>query len=72
MTRFDNRVKELRTPEEAHKYLEGEGFPKHKKPYFISLPVDRDLDPDEFKQAIKEGYLADFERLLKTHFEETR
>jgi hypothetical protein len=70
--RFDNRVKELRTPEEANKYLSGEGLPPNKKPFFISLPVHRNLDSKEFKDAIRACYLADYKSLLSIRFDEKR
>jgi hypothetical protein len=50
--------------------LNGEGLPPNKKPFFISLPVDRNLDPKEFKTAIRESYLSDYQALLKTKFDE--
>lgn len=71
-TKFDNRVKELRTPDETHKYLDGEGFPPNKRPFFISLPVERDLDTEEFKNSIKQCYLEDYQGLLKTQFDDSK
>eukprot|EP01102_Stenamoeba_stenopodia_P000621 TRINITY_DN10596_c0_g1_i1.p1 TRINITY_DN10596_c0_g1~~TRINITY_DN10596_c0_g1_i1.p1 ORF type:complete len:881 (+),score=221.50 TRINITY_DN10596_c0_g1_i1:184-2826(+) len=68
-TKFDNRVKELRNKEQADKYLAGEGL-NGKKPFFISLPLKRDLDQKEFKQAIREAYLADVRHLLESHYDE--
>jgi hypothetical protein len=69
-TKFDNRVKELRTPEAAAKYLMGENLPEGKKPFFISLPVRRNLDSERFREGIKECYLDDYRRLLEIKFEE--
>jgi hypothetical protein len=69
-TKFDNRVKELRTPESAAKYLMGENLPEGKKPFFISLPVRRNLDSERFRDGIKECYLDDFRRLLEIKFQE--
>eukprot|EP01132_Coremiostelium_polycephalum_P003597 gene3597-4479_t len=71
-TKFDNRVKELRTRESAHKYLEGEGIITQKKPFFISLPLKRNLDPPRFKEAMKECYLEDYRKLLEVNFDENR
>lgn len=47
-TKFDNRVKELRSKEAAEKYLMGEGLPAGKKPFFVSMPIRRNLEPDMF------------------------
>lgn len=69
-TKFDNRVKELRTPESAAKYLSGENLPEDKKPFFISLPVRRNLDSERFREAIKSCYLDDYRRLLEIKFDE--
>ncbi|KYQ94066.1 dynamin like protein [Tieghemostelium lacteum] len=71
-TKFDNRVKELRTRESAHKYLEGEGIIQQKKPFFISLPLKRNLDPHRFKDAIKECFLDDLRKLHEVNFDENR
>eukprot|EP01133_Synstelium_polycarpum_P000414 gene414-491_t len=71
-TKFDNRVKELRTRESAHKYLEGEGIIATKKPFFISLPLKRGLEPYRFKEAMKDSYLEDYRRLLEVSFDESR
>ncbi|EFA76188.1 dynamin like protein [Heterostelium album PN500] len=71
-TKFDNRVKELRTRESAHKYLEGEGIIANKKPFFISLPLKRNLEPHRFKDAMKESYLEDYRKLLEVNFDENR
>ncbi|EGG18151.1 dynamin like protein [Cavenderia fasciculata] len=71
-TKFDNRVKELRNRESAHKYLEGEGIVTGKKIFFISLPLKRNLDPYKFKEACKECYLEDYRKLLEIGFDENR
>lgn len=47
-TKFDNRVKELRSKEAAEKYMLGEGLPAGRKPFFISMPIRRGLDPESF------------------------
>lgn len=69
-TKFDNRVKELRSPEAAAKYLAGENLPEGKKPFFISLPVRRNLDSERFREGIKDCYLDDYRRLLEIKFDE--
>ncbi len=71
-TKFDNRAKELRTPEAAAKYLRGENLPEGKRPFFISLPVRRNLDSDRFREEIKQCYLEDYRRLLETRFDESQ
>ncbi|KAL6054695.1 putative Interferon-induced GTP-binding protein Mx2 [Balamuthia mandrillaris] len=71
-TKFDNRVKELRKKESADKYLMGENLPPGKKPFFISLPVRRNLDSDRFRDAIKEVYLQDYQTLLEVRFDEDK
>ncbi|EAL71678.2 dynamin like protein [Dictyostelium discoideum AX4] len=71
-TKFDNRVKELRNRESAHKYLEGEGIIAQKKPFFISLPLKRNLETHRFKDAMKETFLDDYRKLLEIGFDENR
>lgn len=62
-TKFDNRVKELRTAAQASTYLRGENLPPHAKPFFISLPLLRDLNPREFCDEIVECAAQDHRRL---------
>ena len=69
-TKFDNRVKELRNSLSANKYLSGENLPPGKKPFFISLPVKRDLSPEVFSEQIKKSYLEDYKLLLSVNFDE--
>jgi hypothetical protein len=64
-TKFDNRCKELRSQEEATKYLQGEDLPENCSSFFISLPVERDTSPQEFQTLIDQAYLRDFEHLHK-------
>ncbi|KAF2073270.1 hypothetical protein CYY_005432 [Polysphondylium violaceum] len=71
-TKFDNRVKELRNRESAHKYLEGEGIVAKKKPFFISLPLKRNLEPHKFKEAMKDCFLEDYRKLLEVNIDEAR
>lgn len=71
-TKFDNRVKEFRDAESTNKYLQGENLPSGKKPFFISMPVKRNLTPQHFADAMKECYLADYRHLLHVHFDEER
>ncbi|EGC35126.1 hypothetical protein DICPUDRAFT_33855 [Dictyostelium purpureum] len=71
-TKFDNRVKELRNRESAHKYLEGEGIVSQKKPFFISLPLKRDLENNKFKESMKDCFLDDYKKLLEVGFDENR
>ena len=65
-------MKELRSKEEAGKYLAGEGLPDHSKPFFISLPVQRGLDSQTYKQSMISCYLKDYSFLLKAQFDEAR
>eukprot|EP01101_Sappina_pedata_P002287 TRINITY_DN12531_c0_g1_i1.p1 TRINITY_DN12531_c0_g1~~TRINITY_DN12531_c0_g1_i1.p1 ORF type:complete len:934 (-),score=360.41 TRINITY_DN12531_c0_g1_i1:13-2775(-) len=71
-TKFDNRVKELRTKQQAETYLRGEGLPPNKRPCFISLPLARNLDPEEYKQEMRDAYISDYSHLLNVHFDEKR
>lgn len=74
-TKFDNRMKEFNTALMANKYLSGEEWAigtAKKKPFFISLPVRRGLNPREFRDAIRETYLEDYSRLLELGFDEKR
>jgi GTPase SAR1 family protein len=71
-TKFDNRVKEFRDAESTNKYLQGENLPSGKKPFFISMPVRRNLDPRHFADAMKECYLTDYRQLLNVRFDEKR
>ncbi len=64
-TKFDNRCKELRSVEEATKYLQGEGLPAKVANFFISLPAARDLPPKQFQEAIQDSYLQDYAHLLR-------
>jgi hypothetical protein len=73
MTKFDNRVKELRGPEEANAYLAGENLPAGSRPFFISMPVRRNLsNANRFKDSMKECYMKDFETLASSRFDEER
>ncbi|XP_049849889.1 dynamin-like protein C [Schistocerca gregaria] len=69
-TKFDNRVKELRDSASANKYLRGEGLPQSKRPFFISMPVRRNLSPAQFKAEMRECYLQDLRTLLTVGFDE--
>eukprot|EP01127_Copromyxa_protea_P016077 TRINITY_DN4719_c0_g1_i5.p1 TRINITY_DN4719_c0_g1~~TRINITY_DN4719_c0_g1_i5.p1 ORF type:complete len:420 (-),score=58.56 TRINITY_DN4719_c0_g1_i5:1350-2609(-) len=69
-TKFDNRVKELRDAESANKYLCGEGLPDGKRPFFISMPLRRNLDPQRFRDEIDECYFRDYQELLWARFNE--
>eukprot|EP01105_Mastigella_eilhardi_P002304 TRINITY_DN1282_c0_g1_i1.p1 TRINITY_DN1282_c0_g1~~TRINITY_DN1282_c0_g1_i1.p1 ORF type:complete len:782 (-),score=270.13 TRINITY_DN1282_c0_g1_i1:25-2370(-) len=71
-TKFDNRVKEFSTAEQANKYLTGEFLTLRKRPFFISLPVKRNLEPRKFREQIQECYLEDYRRLLEVGFDEKR
>lgn len=71
-TKFDNRVKELRDAEQSNTYLEGEGIPENIKPFFISMPVRRNLDPQRFKYQMKESFLDDYRNLLLVGFDEEK
>jgi len=83
-TKFDNRVKELRKASAANAYLSGRdqdddassssassaAAAANKRPFFISLPVQRDLDPEEFKTALRKCYLSDYKKLVACGFDE--
>lgn len=69
-TKFDNRVKELRNEHSANTYLRGEDLPKNVKPFFISMPLRRNMDSSRFQDAIRECFLDDFEKLLEVNFDE--
>jgi GTPase SAR1 family protein len=71
-TKFDNRVKELRDSDSANKYLVGENLPAGKRPFFVSMPVRRNLDPQRFSDQIKEAYLADYRQLLGVRFDDKK
>lgn len=71
-TKFDNRVKELRDSECADRYLAGEGIPQSKLPFFVSLPLKRNLDSRHFKTEINECYLRDYQELLTCRFNEEK
>lgn len=69
-TKFDNRVKELRDAESANGYLAAEGLPGHIKPFFVSLPVQRNLSvPHRFQQAIVERHMSDYQCLADIEFD---
>lgn len=51
-TKFDNRVKELRNRDSAEKYLSGENLPAGCKPFFISMPLRRNMESGRFKVMI--------------------
>ena len=70
-TKFDNRVKELRNKAAADNYLIGENLPSNVKPFFISLPVRRNLDSYRFKDSIRDSFLDDYEKLLEVNFDGT-
>lgn len=69
-TKFDNRVKELRNKESADKYMTGENLPPNTRPFFISMPVRRNLDSNRFKNAIRDSFLEDYQKLLESEFDE--
>lgn len=69
-TKFDNRVKELRNRESAETYLTGEGLPPGCKPFFVSMPVRRNMDSSRFKSAIRDCFLDDYGKLLEIDFDE--
>eukprot|EP00027_Filamoeba_sp_ATCC50430_P017323 CAMPEP_0168573610 /NCGR_PEP_ID=MMETSP0413-20121227/18631_1 /TAXON_ID=136452 /ORGANISM="Filamoeba nolandi, Strain NC-AS-23-1" /LENGTH=604 /DNA_ID=CAMNT_0008606881 /DNA_START=1 /DNA_END=1816 /DNA_ORIENTATION=- len=71
-TKFDNRVKELRNKDSADKYLSGENLPEGAKPFFISMPLRRDLDSNRFRDAIREAFLDDYSKLLEVGFDEDK
>lgn len=73
MTKFDNKVKELRDSEEANTYLAGENLPDGCTPFFISMPIRRNLsNPQWFKDQLKDCYLKDYEVLSTSRFDEPR
>jgi len=71
-TKFDNRVKEFNNGEMANKYLDGEGITEKKRPYFISLPIKRTTNKEEYLKMVKERYLDDYKSLLNVGFNEDK
>ncbi len=69
-TKFDNRCKELRSVDEAEKYLRSEELPIGIRNFFISLPIERNLPPREFQEAIRNCYLNDFAHLIRIGVDE--
>lgn len=63
-TKFDNRVKELRSRDEAVQYLRGEGLPANARAFFLSLPVERHAAPAELQDLIEMRYISDYEHLV--------
>jgi hypothetical protein len=64
-SKFDNRVKEFSSAEMALEYLAGEDLPASAIPFFISLPVQRNLSPQAMQDEIKRCHLKDYKKLLK-------
>src|SRR5690242_15333751 len=48
----------------------GENLPANTKPFFISMPVRRNLDSNRFKATIRDSYLDDYQKLLEVNFNE--
>eukprot|EP01117_Protostelium_nocturnum_P012903 TRINITY_DN4779_c0_g1_i2.p1 TRINITY_DN4779_c0_g1~~TRINITY_DN4779_c0_g1_i2.p1 ORF type:complete len:736 (+),score=227.12 TRINITY_DN4779_c0_g1_i2:69-2276(+) len=71
-TKFDNRVKELRNKESANKYMTGENLPSSSKPFFVSMPLRRDLESSRFRDEIRNAFLDDYSKLLDVQFDEER
>jgi hypothetical protein len=71
-TKFDNRVKEFLVADAANKFLGGDGLLGEARPFFISLPIARNIPTSEFMDHIKRSYLADLQRLLEIGFDENR
>jgi hypothetical protein len=75
-TKFDNRIKELQSPQSANKYLQGElsagVAAAGTKPFFISLPLNRELKPKAFQRRIEGRYMKDMKRLKTIGFDEER
>ena len=72
ISKLDNRLKELNEEKEANEYFSslGEYLPgrdEASKPpvFFISLPIRRDYDETEYKEALRKTYLADFKKILQ-------
>lgn len=63
-------MKELRNDYSANTYLRGEDLPKDTKPFFISMPLRRNLDSGRFQDAIREAFLDDYEKLVEINFDE--
>jgi hypothetical protein len=61
----------LQTFDQADKYFSGDGmFDSRTKPFFISLPLRRNLDPKRFAEQIKMCYIEDYTRLLEVGWNE--
>lgn len=64
-TKFDNRVKELRSKDEAISYLRGEALPKDTRVFFLSLPVERNAKPEDLQDLIQMCHMRDYEHLVR-------
>nr|QYA18543.1 dynamin 1-like protein [Clandestinovirus] len=72
-TKFDNRVKEMRDADSTNAYLDGEGMPAGVRPFFVSMPVSRNLgNPNKFALVTQDCYLNDYRQLLEVKFDEKR
>lgn len=73
-TKFDNRVKELQTQEQANSYFSCDGMYEDVpvSPFFISLPLRRNLEPRRFAESIKECIVDDYARLLEVNWDEAK
>jgi hypothetical protein len=71
-TKFDNRVKELRNKQSADGYMNGENLPPNARPFFVSMPIRRNLDSGRYKDLVREAFLEDYEKLLEVNFDEKK
>jgi hypothetical protein len=53
-------------------YLAGEGLPVGCKPFFVSMPLRRGLGLTRFKEAIRDVFLDDYEKLIESEFDEDK
>ena len=65
---------QLQTTEQADSYFSGDGMYDNleTKPFFISLPLRRNLDPKRFIAQIKTCVIEDYKRLLEVGWNETK
>lgn len=62
----------MRTKQSADIYLSGENLPVGTKPFFVSMPLRRNMQAARFKESMKESYLDDYEKLIESDFDEEK
>ena len=64
-TKFDNRVKELRSRSQARKFLAGEDLPPHATVFYMSMPLRRNLTAERFQREMKRTHMEDIAQLAE-------